>query len=362
MIKFGIVGCGNIGKRHAQRIMENDRAELVMIYDVDRARSTELSKTYDVLVANSFEELCNSNVDVVCVCTPSGNHADSSIKIFESGKHVLCEKPMTISLKDADRVIEAEKKSGNKFFLVKQNRYNPPVQVLKDLMIKGNLGEVMLMNCDVIWNRGKQYYENSWRGTMKDDGGSLMTQCSHFLDLMIWVGGKVKGVYAKMDNLSHPYIETEDVGLVTINFENGSIGSLRYTVSAYQKNVEGNMTVIGTKGNVKIGGEYLNVLEYWNVEGMDKPTLEAGNPANDYGTYKGSMSNHDKVIENVVQVLIEEKSINASSLQGRESIEVMQAAYISAIKKCEVELPLSNEDYSFNISDQVSFSGNKKNV
>ena len=179
---------------------------------------------------------------------------------------------------------------------------------------------------------------------------------------MVWIGGRVKEVYAKMSNLNHPYIETEDTGFIILTFENECIGSLQYTTSAYGKNMEGSMTVIGSKGNVKIGGEYLNTLDYWHVENLEKPELEKGNPPNDYGTYKGSMSNHDKVIENVINVISNNDEIATSSIQGMESIEVMQAAYISSLKNQSVKLPLKDDNYNFKINKQEPITGNKRSI
>ncbi|MBW2996315.1 Gfo/Idh/MocA family oxidoreductase [Candidatus Woesearchaeota archaeon] len=363
IIKFGIVGCGRIGTRHAEHIFNNKRAELCVVCDIVKEKADELAKKYNARAVYDIKDVLKEDMGVVNICAPSGLHAEMSIKGLEEGKHVLCEKPMTLNLADADMVVEKEKETGKKFFLVKQNRYNPPIKVLKDIVYNKKLGRISLINCNVLWNRRKGYYEESdWKGTMKLDGGALMTQCSHFLDLMVWIGGKVKSVFAKMDNLSHPYMETEDTGFITLIFENGCIGSLQYTTCVYKKNMEGSMTVLGDKGSIKVGGEYLNTLDFWDVEDVEKPELEPGGPANDYGTYKGSMSNHDKVIENVVSALLDGEDIATNSLQGRESIEVMQAAYISALTNKEVELPLKGDNYSFKLNEQEPLSGNKKSV
>jgi len=362
-VSFAIVGCGRIGTRHAKNIFNNPRAKLFIVCDIIKEKADNLAKQYNAKAVYNFEDLLKEDVNVVNICTPSGLHAEMSIMALKNKKHVLCEKPMTLNLVDANNVIEAEKESDKKFFLVKQNRYNPPIKVLKNCVYDKKLGKIILINCNVLWNRKKEYYEESnWKGTMKLDGGALMTQCSHFLDLIIWIGGKVKKVFAKMDNLGHPYMETEDTGFITLIFENGCIGSLQYTTCVYKKNMEGSMTVLGNKGSIKVGGEYLNTLEFWDVEGLERPELEPGNPANDYGTYKGSMSNHDKVIENVIRVLLEGEEIATNSQQGRESIEIMQAAYISALKNKQIELPLNGEDYNFKLNEHSPLSGNKKSV
>jgi len=361
IIKFGIVGVGNIGSRHCEHVLKNSRAKLVAICDIDKAKADAAAKKYGCKAVYDINDLLKQDIDVVNVCTPSGLHAEMSIKALEAKKNVLCEKPMCLNLVDADKIVDAEKISGKKFMLVKQNRYNPPVKALKNAVFKKSLGKISLLHCDVLCNRRKEYYMQApWRGTMNLDGGALMTQCSHFLDLMTWIGGPVKSIDAHMININHPYIEVEDTGFVTLIFENGAIGSLQYTTSVYEKNMEGSMTVLGTLGSVKIAGEYLNVLEYWNVQDVQMPILEKGAEANDYGTYKGSMSNHDKVIENVVKVLNGEEDIMTNSIQGRESIEVMQAAYISAIEHKEITLPLRGAHYKFKINEEPPITGNKK--
>ncbi len=360
-IRFAVIGYGNIGTRHAKHIAANPRATLVAICDIDKGKADAGAKLYSCKSAYDIRDVLDMDVDVINICTPSGLHAEMSILVLQAGKNVVCEKPMTLNLSDADRVIDAEKKSGKKFFLVKQNKYNPPIKALKNVVFNDRLGKIVLLHCDVFWNRRKEYYMQApWRGTMDLDGGALMTQCSHFLDLMVWIGGPVKSVYANMMNISHPYIEIEDTGFINLVFENGAIGSLQYTTSVYEKNMEGSMTVLGNKGSVKIGGEYLNTLDYWNVEHEEKPALEKGAEANDYGAYKGSMSNHDKVIENVINALNNTETIMTNSTQGRESIEVMQAAYLSVIEHKEIHLPLRGVHYKFKINEEPPLSGKKK--
>jgi predicted dehydrogenase len=194
------------------------------------------------------------------------------------------------------------------------------------------------------------------------DGGALMTQCSHFLDLMLWIGGEVHSVSAVMRNLAHPYIETEDTGLVTVRFLSGALGSLQYTTNVYRENLEGSMLVLGSSGSIKVGGQYLNTLERWDVDGWEVPVLERSAQANDYGTYRGSMSNHDKVIDNVIQTVRGKEQATVSSQQGRKSVEVLQAAYISAITGREVELPLCGTDYRFKVGEQPPLSGHRKST
>ena len=364
-VRFALVGCGRIGIRHAEQISNNKRAKLTAVCDIIKERADNFAKQYGAKAFYNYEELLKEDFDIVSICTPSGIHAEMSINALNKNINVLCEKPMSLNISDADKIVNAEKNSNGKFFLVKQNRHNPPIKELKELVYNKKLGKIIMMGCNVFWNRNKEYYQtDDWKGTMELDGGALMTQCSHFLDLMVWIGGRVKKVNAKMFNLSHDYIETEDTGTITLVFENGSVGFLQYTTSVYEKNFEGSMTVLGTEGTIKVGGQYLDTLEFWKVHNIEKPNFEENEPLlpSKDGTYKTSKSKHDKVIENVIQVLLEGKEIATNSIQGRESIEVMQAAYISAIKNKEITLPLKGEEYSFKLDKQPPLSGHKKSV
>jgi len=360
-VKFGLIGCGKIGTRHAKHINDNKRAELVCVYDKVKSRAKDIARKHKCKVINTYDEMFKQDIDIISICTPSGLHASMSIRAMVEGFHVLCEKPMSLNLIDADRICETERNKNRRYFLVKQNRYNPPIVALKDAVCGNKLGKITIMNCNVFWNRRRSYYtESDWKGTMNLDGGALMTQCSHFLDLMLWIGGEVQSVYARMANLNHPYIETEDTGFIIVMFKNGCFGSLQYTNCTYKKNLEGSMTILGTKGSIKVDGEYLNTMNYWNVDGIECPEIQPSNPPNDYGSYKGSMSNHDKVIENVVGVLLDGESIQCNSRQGRESIEVMQAAYISALTDETIFLPLKGKYYGFRLNERPPISGKGK--
>jgi predicted dehydrogenase len=354
-LKVGIIGCGKIAKKHIKFLEENPNTKVIAVCDnkEERAKNASIATGNVPYYLNYNEMLQKEDMDIVHICSPSGLHPSMSIDCLKSGFHVLCEKPMALNLRDADKMIEAERESGKKLFIVKQNRFNPPIMVLKDVIYKRFIGDVHTIISQVLWNRRQDYYdEEPWRGTLSLDGGALYTQSCHFLDLMIWIGGRVKSVYAKMNNFTHPNIETEDTGTLILTFESGAKGILNYTTSVFEKNCEGSITVLGTKGTIKVGGEYLNELEHWHVEGYPCPKLPESAPANDYGSYKGSMSNHDKVIQNVVDVLFNNATITTSSLQGRKSIEVMQAAHISARTNKEIFLPLGGEEYNFSFESK----------
>jgi predicted dehydrogenase len=258
-------------------------------------------------------------------------------------------------------VIETQKRTGMRYFLVKQNRYNPPVAALKDVMDGGRLGDIFLISSDVFWNRRRAYYEDEdWRGTLELDGGALFTQSSHFVDLLLWLGKRPVRVEATMENIDHPYIETEDLGTLKILFDDGSMAVMNYTTATFQKNLEGSITVLGTKGSVKIGGKYLNQLSEWNVEGVEKPEIPPGSPPNTYkGGYQGSMSNHDKVLQNVIDVLRNGEEAKVSAAEGRLTVEIMQAAHISALEKRPVDIPLKGGELEFDIKKSIPFPSRK---
>lgn len=359
-VRFAVIGHGNIGSRHVKFLMDIPGAKVVVVCDEKEERAREGAETAGCDWTTDFEDvLKRDDIDVVDICTPSGLHATMSIRAMESGKHALSEKPMALSLQEADRIIETEIKTKMKYFLVKQNRYNPPVVALKETMDNGGLGQIFMIVSDVFWNRRRSYYDDEdWRGTLLLDGGALFTQSSHFVDLLLWLSAKPVRVEATMNNIDHRYIETEDLGTVKVIFDDESVAVLNYTTAIYEKNLEGSITVLGSKGSVKIGGKYLNELSIWNVDGIEKPEIPPGKPPNTYkGGYQGSMSNHDRVFENVVAHLRSdgEIPIAVGAQPGRITVEVMQAAHISALEKRPVDLPLSEKDAEFKLSKAVPF-------
>jgi len=332
-INFAIVGCGHIGTRHAEHIFDNKQANLVALCDIKINRAKKLGKKYNCpLMVKDYKKLLkNNNIDVVNVCVPNYLHAPITIAFLKNNKNVLCEKPMCLKISNGEKMIEWAKKKNKKLFIVKQNRYNPPVEVTKNILDKKALGKIYLCITNLFWNRNDDYYKQSeWRGTKKMDGGTLFTQYSHFIDLLLWFNGSIESVFAQIKNYTHKKIEFEDTGIVLIKFKNGSMGTINFTTCSYNKNMEGSIYLLGTKGSIKIGGEYLNTLDYWNVAGTKRPRLERGAPANNYGFYKGSMSNHDKVIQNVINVLNENGKIKATGQEGLETTKVINAIYNSA--------------------------------
>ncbi|HTJ53441.1 MAG TPA: Gfo/Idh/MocA family oxidoreductase [Cyclobacteriaceae bacterium] len=332
-VRFGIVGCGRIAQRHAEHIY--NKGQLVAVCDVVNEKADQMATQYGAKAYYNVDDLLKTEkgIDVVAICSPNGLHAEHSIKVLNAGFHVLCEKPMGITVYECGQMIQAAEKSNKRLFAIKQNRYNPPVAAVKKIIDEGRLGKIMSVQLTCFWNRNPDYYKNSWKGTLKLDGGTLFTQFSHFVDLLYWIVGDVKNVQAYMGNLAHQgIIEFEDTGAVILEFHNGAIGTINYTVNSYQKNMEGSLTLFGEKGTVKIGGQYLNELEYQNIEGYKIENLPEGNKPNNYGNYVGSMSNHDKVYDNLIEVLQNNATITTNSFEGLKTVEIIEKIYKAAVR------------------------------
>ena len=331
-IRFAIIGCGRIAQRHAEHI--NKIGVLVAVCDIVPEKATALGDKYQAKAYGTVEELFQTEtaIDVVSVCSPNGLHAVHSIAALRSGFHVLCEKPMALSVQDCGEMIKEAEKANRRLFIVKQNRFNPPVAAVKQLIDEGRLGKIYSVQLNCFWNRNNEYYANSWKGTKELDGGTLFTQFSHFVDLLYWMIGDVKEVNAYIANYHHKnIIEFEDTGIVTVKFYNGSIGTINYSVNSFDKNMEGSLTLFAEKGTIKIGGQYLNELEYQSLDGYEIKDLPPGNPPNSYGKYFGSMSNHDKVYQNVVEVLSNGGVIATNGFEGLKTVEIIDKIYTSAI-------------------------------
>lgn len=324
-IKFAVVGCGSIGKRHIEHI--KNLGELVAVCDTHKEKTSQ----WAVNAYTDIKDLLHQekSIDVVAICTPNFLHAPHTIASLRAGFHVLCEKPMATSVYDCGEMIKEAERANRRLFIVKQNRFNPPVEAVKKLIDEGRLGKIYSVQLSCFWNRNDNYYASSdWKGKKEADGGTLYTQFSHFIDLLYWLIGDVKRVHAFVNNYAHKErIEFEDAGVVSLEFYNGAIGTINYTVNAYQKNMEGSLTIFAEKGTIKIGGQYLNELDYQLIENYEIKDLPKGNPANHYGMYQGSMSNHDKVYENVVEVLTKQGVIATNGFEGLKTVEIIDKIY-----------------------------------
>lgn len=331
-LNFAILGLGNIGSRHVghARMFGN----LIAACDADAsklARNDNLPE--DLLTFQSYDEMLariHGLVDVIAVCTPNYLHCEHTVQALEAGFHVLCEKPMALTTRDCGKMINAAERNNRRLFVVKQNRYNPPVKALKAILDRGELGRILSAHLNCFWNRNEAYYESSWKGKKALDGGCLFTQFSHFVDLLYWIVGDVRDLSVYCDNFVHKdSVEFEDSGVVALRFENGALGSINFTINSFKQNMEGSLTLFCEKGTVKVGGQYLNELEYQRLEGTTIENVNVTNGANDYGTYQGSMSNHDQVYENVIDVLTNDGVIGTSGYEGLKTVEIIERIYAS---------------------------------
>lgn len=329
-IKFAIIGCGHIGKRHAEMVLGNNEAELVALCDTRTESDLGLEK-YNIPFFNSIDELLESGlaIDVVNVCTPNGLHAAHSKKALEKGFHVVCEKPMGLSKANCEEVIFKALQVSKNFFCVMQNRYSPPSVWIKDVVEKGVLGDIYMVQLNCYWNRDSRYYKaGGWKGSQDLDGGTLYTQFSHFIDIMYWLFGDIENIQGKFKDFTHKdSTDFEDSGFISFDFVNGGMGSLNYSTAVANQNLESSITIIGEKGSVKIGGQYMNEVEVCNIEGYEMPGLAEANPPNDYGPYKGSAANHHYVIENVIDTLKGRTIATTNALEGLKVVEIIERIY-----------------------------------
>ncbi|MEX1000561.1 MAG: Gfo/Idh/MocA family oxidoreductase [Crocinitomicaceae bacterium] len=339
IVKFAVVGCGHIGKRHAVMIERNEESELVALADPADKKDLGLDDFKDVPFFSSIEDLVASDIkfDVVCICTPNGLHAKQARIALESGHHVVCEKPMGLSKDNCEGVIYTALQNSKQVFCVMQNRYSPPSVWIKEVIERKLMGDIYMVQLNCYWNRDERYYKKSgWKGTQELDGGTLFTQFSHFIDIMYWLFGDIKNIQGKFADFSHKDLtDFEDSGFVNFEFINGGMGCLNYSTAVWDSNLESSITIIGEKGSVKIGGQYMNEVEVCNIEDYDMPELPPSNPANDYGPYKGSAANHNYIIENVIDSLKKRNRPTTNALEGLKVVEIIERIY--AIRDAQLE-------------------------
>jgi UDP-N-acetyl-2-amino-2-deoxyglucuronate dehydrogenase len=329
-IKFAIVGSGHIGKRHAEMIRRNPEAELVAMVDIKTKSELGLPDP-DVPFLTSSEELFKSGIDfdVVCVCSPNGLHAQHTLTALDNKKHVVIEKPMALTVAECEKIIFKALQVSRQIFCVMQNRYSPPSMWIKDVVENGYLGKIFMVQLNCYWNRDERYYTGkNWKGTADLDGGTLFTQFSHFIDIMYWLFGDITDIQAKFSDFIHAdNTAFEDSGIVSFNFINGGMGSINYSTAVWDRNLESSITIIGEKGSVKIGGQYMNEVEYCHIHDYKLPELPPVNPANDYGSYKGSAANHHFIIENVIDTLKGRTIVTTNALEGLKVVDIIERIY-----------------------------------
>jgi predicted dehydrogenase len=333
-IKFGVIGCGHIGRRHATMVELNSNCELIALCDVIDPTKLDIEQ-FNAPFYTEVEEMLKAHreIDIVCICTPNGLHASQTSMCLDYEKHVVVEKPMGLSRATCEELIFKALNVSKHIFCVMQNRYSPPAKWLKELVTNGQLGDIYNVQVNCYWNRDDRYYfkngeKHPWKGTNDLDGGTLFTQFSHFVDLMYWIFGDITEIKGNFKNNAHKHsIEFEDTGLVSFEFVNGGMGCLNYSTAVWDSNLESSITVIAEKGTVKVGGQYMNEVEYCNIKDYEFEALPPSNPANDYGHYKGSANNHPYVFENVVDVLKGRKPIATNALEGLKVVDIIERIY-----------------------------------
>ncbi len=336
-IKFAVIGQGHIGKRHAEMIRRNKEAELVAICDHHPLEYLDLAHVKEKHYL-TVEELLEGHpeLDVVCICTPNGLHAEHSLKVLAADKHIVCEKPMALNKSDCESVIFKALQKNKKVFCVMQNRLSPPSIWLKKIVEEKIIGEIFMVELNCFWNRDERYYchpknegeKHSWKGGHEMDGGTLFTQFSHFIDIMYWLFGDIKDIQARFADFTHKDLtDFEDSGLVSFNFINGGMGSISYSTAVWDRNFESSLTIIGSKGTAKVGGQYMDKVEYCHIKDYTMPELPPTNEANDYGNYKGSANNHPQIISNVIDTLKGRTTITTNAMEGLKVVEIIERIY-----------------------------------
>lgn len=334
VVRFAVLGYGRIGKRHAETIADNREAHLAAVCDVLPASMLE-NLPPDISFFHALDDLLRSDceVDVVNICTPNGLHAEQAIQVLEARKHVVIEKPMALTKLDCERVIHKALNVSRQVFCVMQNRYSPPAIWLKQIIDTQKLGDIYLVEINCYWNRDHRYYfpdgkKHAWKGTKQLDGGVLFTQFAHFIDIIYWIFGDITSISGKFSKFNSKIeIELEDNGILQFELLRGGLGSLTYSTACWHNNFESTLTVIGEKGTIKIGGQYMDRVEYCQIENYQMPVLQPTNPSNEYLGYTGSAANHHYVIQNVIDVLQGREIPATNALEGMKVVDIIERMY-----------------------------------
>lgn len=338
-INFAVTGFGHIGRRHAEEISNHPDAQLSAIIDTDESARHKAVSSFGIPVFSSLEDFLDSDIaqhtDIISICSPNGYHIPQARQVLQNKFHTLVEKPIGLIYADCIELIQLAEIHHKQVFCVLQNRYSPPSVLLKDLIDNNKLGKIFWVEVNCYWNRDERYYtKGSWRGTAALDGGTLFTQFSHFIDLLYWVFGPLKNIDGYFANFNHPEtIAFEDTGAFHFELEKSGAGVFAYSTALWKQNMESTITVIGEKGTVKVGGQYMEKLDYFCVENMEKPELSSANPPNNYGHYTGSANNHSLVIDNVIKALTGRPYQIASIEEAAASVGIIEEVYKIRDKK-----------------------------
>jgi UDP-N-acetyl-2-amino-2-deoxyglucuronate dehydrogenase len=331
--RIGLIGCGRIAKVHAEAIQKIDSFSLNAVCDIVKEKAEGFSELYGAKAYYKYEDILKDTEQVlIAIATPNGTHYEIAKRCFEKGFHVLLEKPVTITNRDTEDLIYTAKQKGVHFFAVKQVRYNPSVQILKTAIDSGRLGKIFSSSLVVRWTRPQIYFDQSdWRGTKKLDGGSLLNQGIHYVDIMQWLAGDVSSVFGKMDCCCHN-IEIEDMVFGMVHFKSGALGSIEFTINTFPKNLECSLTILGEKGSVKLSGSAMNEIEIWEVQDYPKPVIPEGFHPYVYegGLYQGSCPNHIFVYQDILKVFKEQKKPFVDGEEALRSLKIVNGLYESS--------------------------------
>jgi UDP-N-acetyl-2-amino-2-deoxyglucuronate dehydrogenase len=339
-IRFALVGCGRIAQNHFASIKQHaERAELVGVCDIDPLALEEAFKTTGAKPFKTLTEmLASCDADVYILTTPSGLHSDQAIEIARAGKSVITEKPMATRWEDGRRMVSACDEAGVRLFVVKQNRRNATLQLLKKAIEKKRFGKIYMVNLNVFWTRPQSYYDQGgWRGRWEYDGGAFMNQASHYVDLVDWLMGPLESLQAYTATLGRD-IEAEDTGVISLKWRSGALGSMNVTMLTYPKNLEGSITILGEKGTVKIGGVAVNEIQHWEFEDPNPDDLKVKEVS--YETTSVYGFGHPLYYDNVIKVMRGEAEPETDGREGLKSLQVIIATYLSARDGVRVALPL----------------------
>lgn len=339
-IRFALVGCGRIAQNHFAALKQHsDRAELVSVCDINsNALDSAAMLTGAKPFSNMASMLADTTADIVILTTPSGLHPEQAIDVAASGRHVMTEKPMATRWHDGLRMVKACDDANVRLFVVKQNRRNATLQLLKSAVEQGRFGRIYMVNLNVFWTRPQEYYDSApWRGTWEFDGGAFMNQASHYVDLLDWLIGPIESLQAYTATLARN-IEVEDTGVISVKWRSGALGSMNVTMLTYPKNLEGSITILGEKGTVRIGGVAVNQIQHWEFSEQlvdDEKIKQAS-----YETTSVYGFGHPLYLDNVINVLRGEALPETDGREGLKSLETLIATYLSARDGRRVSLPL----------------------
>lgn len=345
-MKYAIIGCGRISPNHIAAALENN-LDIVALCDIDSSKIDFIIEKFNITAnvkkyTDYKEMIKNEKIDLIAICTESGNHGKIALDCIENNINLIIEKPIALSLEEADLIIEKSKEKNLKVSACHQNRFNKSIQKIREAVENKRFGKLLHATAHIRWNRGEDYYKQSlWRGTWEQDGGALMNQCIHNIDLLRWMmGNDIVEVFGMTDNLNHDYIEAEDLGIALVKFANGGYGIIEGTTNIYPNNLEETLYIFGEKGTIKAGGKSVNIIEEWRFEdNLDNPEEVKEkyheNPPNVYGF------GHNPLYADVIDAIKNDRQPYVTAIDGRNALELVLAIYKSSKENKSIKLPLN---------------------